>query len=169
MRKTLTVLFALLCFLLAACAGSQVKDQTAQDLKKAQDKIKDLELLNKSFDGAIKRCEARLPKEGTWPNLFSMGYYGDFWITDAQIGKIIELKKDWSVGDEEQLFIVPRVTKNEVIKFKGAGLRMVDSGTIYAILAYMPPQDKEERKKQQILVISYSDRNFVIIFKPARY
>jgi hypothetical protein len=154
-------LFALLAYLfLFGCASvPKSDDSTAQKLAKARD---DAQIL----DRALKRCQDRLPESATWPTMFSMGFYGDFWVKPPMDGKIFELNKV-SSPNEEQMFIIPRATKDDKIVLEGDGLHLIDAG-VYAIVLYRPPQDVEARKQQQVAVISSAGTRFVFIFKPKR-
>lgn len=150
-----------LCMMVSACAAPQASpDKTVQELDK-------LKTDNKILDGALKRCKDRVPEGGEWPTIYSMGFFGDFWMKGALGGKVLELKRTGSDA-EEQLFIIPRPFKKDPIKLEGKGLREIDAG-VYAIILYKPPLEPEERKKQQVVVITYSDVRFVILFKPSRF
>lgn len=152
--------------MLSACAAPM---QASSDSMGKE--IEKLKADNKILENALKRAKAQLPPDNAWPKVFSTGYYGEFWLSksdQAQFeGKILEFKK--SPGDtEEQIFIVPRISKKDPVLLEGKGLREIDAG-VYGIVIYKPPQDPEERKKQQAIVITVSDTRFVVIFKPPRF
>lgn len=131
-------------------------------------KIKKLTTDNKILDNALTRCKARLPPDNSWPRLYTIGSFGDAWISSDQHGKVFDLKPHY--GDhEEQLFILRRSGKNEKVKVEGEGARLIDSDTINVVIAYVPPKDNEERKKLQKIIIGIDDYRFVILFKPTRF
>lgn len=124
-----------------------------------------------SLRGALEKCREQLPGQAEWPTMYSMGMYGSFWVL-ATKGKELDLKSAPS-DTEEQLFIIPRATKDEVVKVEGDGITEV-KGAVYKIYLYKPPQDAEKRKKKQILIFEMGNAasgvtRFVIIFRPHRY
>jgi hypothetical protein len=150
--------------LLSCTSAPQAKSPTDDP----QAKIEKLTTDNKILDRALARCKTHLPPDNSWPRLYTIGSFGDAWISSDQHGKVFDLKPHY--GDhEEQLFILRRSGRNEKVKVEGEGARLIDSDTINVVFAYVPPKDAEERKKLQKIIISIDDYRFVILFKPTRF
>lgn len=155
--------FVLIAFAsLTDCAvNTQLEqDKAAKAIAKAQED-------NGILERALKRCKDQLPESGHWPTLFSIGFYGEFWVRPPMDGRIIEINPIGS-ETEEQLFIVPRAEKKTPIKLEGEGVRLVDAG-VYGIVLFRPPQDPEVRKKSHPIVIEVEGTRFVFIFKAKRF
>lgn len=165
MRTSLSVLLSLTVGF--TCMACSPMTQAATGMS-ADDHIAKLKTDNGILERALDRCKDQLPPENSWPRMYSTGSFGDFWITSEMHGKVFNLRPHYA-DHEEQLFILARSGGNQEVKIEGAGLRKVDSGTIYAIFVYVPPKDDEERKKLQKITISYEDYKFVMLFKPSRY
>ena len=155
--------FVLIAFAsLTDCAvNTQMQqDQSAAMLQKAKD---DAGILER----ALARCRADLPEPAEWPRVYSTGFYGDFWMKAPNHGRMIEMRSA-PMESEEQLFIVSRQSKTEPVQVEGKNVRQLDAG-VYAIILYKLPQDPEERKKNQTVIITYGDTRFVLLFKPSRH
>lgn len=142
--------------------------QSAAAVDDPEVKIQKLTTDNRILEKALKRCKEQLPPEYSWPWLYSIGSFGNVWISSDSHGRVFDLKPHF--GDhEEQVFIVSRSDRSQKVKAEGVGIRQVDSDTINAIFVYVPPTDDEERRKMQKIIITVEDYRFVILFKPSRY
>lgn len=134
----------------------------------ADDQIAKLKTDNGILERALDRCKDRLPPENSWPRMYSVGSFGDFWITSEMRGKVFNMRPHYA-DHEEQIFILMRSDKGHEVKVEGVGIRKVDSDSINAVFVYVPPKDDEERKKLQKITIQLQDYKFVLLFKPSRY
>jgi len=159
MSKSICATVAWFGFIMFGCAATQTPDPMVQELAKAHENEGILER-------SLHRCEEQMPSSSEWPSIFSTGFYGNFWLKPPVAGKMLEFNKVTS-PTEEQLFIIPRVNKDEPVLLEGKNLRKIEAG-VFAIVLYSVPQDPDERKKEQAIVITYSGERFVVIFKPSR-
>lgn len=154
--------FVLIAFAsLTDCAvNTQLEqDKAAKAIAKAQED-------NGILERALARCRSDLPEPNEWPRVYSTGFYGDFWMKAPNHGRVLEMRAT-PMETEEQVFIVSRQSKAEPVQVEGKNLRQLDAG-VYAIILFKLPQDPEERKKSQTVIITYGDVRFVLLFKPSR-
>ncbi len=158
--------FVLIAF--ASLTDCAVNSQLEQD-KAAKVEAKRLQKAKDDtgiLERALARCRSDLPEPAEWPRVYSTGFYGDFWMKAPNHGRVLEMRSA-PMETEEQVFIVSRQSKTEPVQVEGKNVRQLDAG-IYAIILYKLPQDPEERKKSQTVIITYGDVRFVLLFKPSR-